>query len=389
MGLLFILDRSTGKPIYGVEERPVPRGDIPGEWYSPTEPFPLKPPPLSRMTMTMDDVSKRTPHAEKFCGEWFSRLRSQGAYTPFGSTASLSMPGTMGGGNWGGVSFDPELGYIFVNTSSLGTVGQMAPTAAGSALPYHNLGGYTRFIDQEGYPCQQPPWGELIAVNANSGDIVWRKPLGSYDELEAQGMKNTGASNIGGSIVTAGGLVFIAATTDSKFRAFDSRTGAELWVTKLDSSGTTVPMTYLGRNGRQYVVVAAGGTNRFRMIANTADKNADTVIAFALPNPQGSRVEEQNPSSPPANVSRLSTGASSVTAADAAAAAVLPEGEGKAVVLSVCTKCHGPANFSTLRMSRTGWEDEVEDMKDRGAIGTNDDFKKVIDYLTKNFPPKQ
>jgi quinoprotein glucose dehydrogenase len=148
-------------------------------------------------------------------------------------------------------------------------------------------------------------------------------------------------------------------------------------------------MTYLGRNGRQYVVVAAGGTNRFRMIANTADKNADTVIAFALPNPQGSRVEEQNPSSPPANVSRLSTGASSVTAADAAAAAVLPEGEGKAVVLSVCTKCHGPANFSTLRMSRTGWEDEVEDMKDRGAIGTNDDFKKVIDYLTKNFPSKQ
>ena len=189
----------------------------------------------------------------------------------------------------------------------------------GSALPYHNLGGYTRFIDQEGYPCQQPPWGELIAVNANTGDIAWRKPLGSYDELEAQGMKNAGASNIGGSIVTAGGLVFIAATTDSKFRAFDSRTGAELWVTKLDASGTTVPMTYLGRDGRQYVVVAAGGTNRFRMIANTADKNADTLIAFALPNPQVSQVAAQARSSPPAaNVSRMSATPSSVASAEVA-----------------------------------------------------------------------
>jgi glucose dehydrogenase len=118
----------------------------------------------------------------------------------------------------------------------------------------------------------------MTAVNANTGEIVWRKPLGSYDELEAQGLKNTGAPNIGGSIATAGGLVFIAATTDSKFRAFDSRTGEELWVVKLDASGTTVPMTYLGRDGKQYVPVAAGGTNRFRMIANTADKNSDALI---------------------------------------------------------------------------------------------------------------
>jgi quinoprotein glucose dehydrogenase len=319
----------------------------------------------------------------------------------------------MGGGNWGGVSFDPDLGYIFVNTSSLGTVGQMAPTVAGSALPYRNLGGYTRFIDQEGFPCQQPPWGELIAVNANTGDIVWRKPLGSYDELEAQGMKNTGATNIGDSIVTAGGLVFIAATTDSKFRAFDSRTGTELWVTKLESSGSTVPMTYLGRDGKQYVVVAAGGTNRLRMIANTADKNSDALIAFALSNPQDGRVGPQatvsQNSYPPAaaTASGLSqsipntsgeanakaiipaTTASSGAAANAAAVAALPEGEGKTIVLSVCTKCHGPTNFSTLRMSRSAWEDEVDDMKDRGAIGTDDDFKKIVDYLAKNFPPRQ
>jgi len=221
-----------------------------------------------------------------------------------------------------------------------------------------------------------------VAV-AHNGNLT--NAMKVRDELEAQGMKNTGASNIGGSIVTAGGLVFIAATTDSKFRAFDSRTGAELWVTKLDASGTTVPMTYLGRDGRQYVVVAAGGTNRFRMIANTADKNADTLIAFALPNPHDSQVAAQARSSrPAANVSSMSTTPSSVAPAE-----VLPEGEGKAIVISVCTKCHGPTNFSTLRMSRTGWEDEVEDMKDRGAVGTEDDFKKIIDYLARNFPPKQ
>src|ERR1700684_2893101 len=158
-------------------------------------------------------------------------------------------------------------------------------------------------------------------------------------------MKNTGASNIGGSIVTAGGLVFIAATTDSKFRAFDSRTGAELWVTKLDSSGSTVPMTYLGRDGKQYVVVAAGGTNRLRMIANTADKNSDALIAFALRNAQDGRVEtvSQNSYPPPA-------APSSGAAANAAAAAPLPAGVGKEIVLLVCTKCHGPTNFSTVGM---------------------------------------
>jgi quinoprotein glucose dehydrogenase len=297
-------------------------------------------------------------------------------------TPSLSMPGTMGGGNWGGVSFDPQLGYIFVNTSSLGTVGQMAATAPGTALPYHNLGGYTRFIDQDGYPCQKPPWGEMSAVNANTGEIVWRTPLGSYDELEAQGLKNTGAPNIGGSIATAGGLVFIAATTDSKFRAFDSRTGEELWVTKLDASGTTVPMTYLGSDGKQYVVVAAGGTNRFRMIANTADKNSDTLIAFAVSDKQQLGSGPQSNSSPVAPLRPNASASTTGTMAD------LPEGQGKATVIAVCTKCHGPSNFTTLRMSRSAWESEVADMKDKGAVATDDDFKRIVDYLAATFPPR-
>lgn len=334
--------------------------------------------------MTEDDVSTRTPGSHRFCGEWLSRLRFEGPYTPFGTTPSLSMPGSMGGGDWGGVSFDPELGYIYVNTNNLGGVGHMAPSAAGAPMPYHNEGGYTRFIDEDQYPCQQPPWGQLSAVNADTGEVVWQRPLGSYDELEAQGVKNTGAPNMGGSIVTAGGLVFVAATTDSKFRAFDSRTGAELWTARLDASGTAVPMTYLGRDGTQYVVIASGGTNRFRMIANTAGKLSDALIAFSL-------TGKESGSAPPMGRSSGSpeTPAAALQAAPGRAGAALPEGEGKATVVAICTKCHDAAVFTNAGMSREGWEAVVESMKENGAAGTDDQFKEVTDYLAKNFPSRR
>ena len=383
MGLLFILDRSTGRPVFGVEERPVPKSDTPGEESWPTQPFPLKPPPLARMSMTKNDITRRTPEAERFCSEWFGRLRNEGPYTPVGTTPSLSMPGTMGGGNWGGVSFDPLLGYIFVNTSSLGGTGHMVQAPPGAPMAYRNEGGYTRFLDQDQYPCQAPPWGELSAVDANTGDVVWRRPLGSYDELEAKGLKDTGASNMGGSIVTAGGLVFIAATTDGKFRAFDSRTGKELWMTRLDATGDTVPMTFEGKSGKQYVVVAAGGTNRFRMIANTADKTGDALIAFSLPAPHetgGSLQTERTP--PPA--ARNATAA--VSRRDLSApGAPLPAGTERELVIRTCTKCHGAAVFSTARMSRKGWENEVAAMIEKGATGTDAEMKAVTDYLVKNF----
>jgi glucose dehydrogenase len=250
--LLFILDRRTGEPVFGIEERPVPKGDVPGEWYSPTEPFPLKPAPLAKTSLNADELSKRSPEAEKFCKDWFSKLHNNGPFTPYGTTPTLLIPGSQGGGNWGGVSFDPKLGLIFTNTNNIAAVGQMISRPDG-VLPYRNNGGSTRFIDQQGYPCNAPPWAQLSAINANTGEIVWQSVLGSYDELEAQGLKNTGAIAMGGPIVTAGDLVFIAATTDSKFRAFDARNGKELWVTKLDASGTTVPMTYMGSNGKQYL----------------------------------------------------------------------------------------------------------------------------------------
>jgi quinoprotein glucose dehydrogenase len=384
MGLLFILNRMTGQPVFGVEERPVPKSDVPGEDSWPTQPFPLKPPPLARLSITAADITNRTPEAHRFCAEWFSKLRHQGPYTPFGMTASLMMPGTMGGGNWGGVSFDPKLGYIFVNTSSLGGTGHMVKADAGARMPYRNEGGYTRFIDQDQYPCQQPPWGELSAVNANTGNIAWRVPLGSYDEVEAQGLKNAGAPNMGGSIVTAGGLVFIAATTDAKFRAFDSGTGKELWMARLDATGDAVPMTYQGRNGKQYVVIAAGGTNRFRMLANTAAVAADTLIAFSLPDVGESVSSVQTGAAVP-RPARQTPRVRFSEADLRAAGPPLPEGAGKEIVVRMCTKCHGTAVFSKLRMDRAGWQDEVADMVEKGAAGTAGEIRAVVDYMARHF----
>ncbi len=383
MGMLFILDRMTGEPVFGVEERPVPKSDVPGEESWPTQPFPLKPPPLARMNLTLDDMTTRTPEAHKFCVEWFSRLRHQGPYTPFGLTPTLQVPGTMGGGNWGGVSFDPQLGYVFVNTSSLGGTGQMVPAAPGAPMPYRNEGGYTRFLDQDQFPCQQPPWGELTAVNANTGDIAWRVPLGSYDQIEAQGLKNAGAANMGGSIATAGGLVFIAATTDSKFRAFDSRTGKELWMTRLDATGDAVPMTDRGRTGKQYVVIAAAGTNRFRMIANTADETADTLIAFALPDANETRTTSNAAGSPnaPTGVPRAGLSEAELKAPGPA----LPDGDGRRVVARMCASCHGTAVFSAMRMSREAWEAEVAAMVEKGAVGTDEEIRTAVAYLMRHF----
>jgi quinoprotein glucose dehydrogenase len=224
----------------------------------------------------------------------------------------------------------------------------------------------------------------LTAVNANTGDIAWRVPLGNYDEVEAQGLRNAGTPNMGGSMVTAGGLVFIAATTDARFRAFDSRTGKELWMARLDATGDAVPMTYQGRNGKQYVVIAAGGTNRFRMLANTAGQTADSLIAFSLPDAGDSR----SPVETGAAVTQSKRRTPRVRFSEEdlrAAGPPLPEGAGKELVVRMCTKCHGTAVFSRIRMTREGWGDEVTDMIEKGATGTPDEIRRVVDYLASHY----
>lgn len=279
MGLVFVFDRRTGKPLFPIEERPTPKSDVPGEASWPTQPIPLKPPALSRSSMTAADLTDVTPESHAACAAMFANLENHGRYTPYGTNPTVVFPGTLGGATWSGLSFNPKLGYIYVNTNEVGAVGQMVKNAPGSPTAYRRTspkGAYARFWDDNLWPCQKPPWGLLTAININSGDIAWRVPLGITEALEAKGIHDTGAPNIGGSIATAGGLVFIAATNDSRFRAFDARTGREAWSTKLDAAGYATPATYLGRDGRQYVVIAAGGGGFF------GTELGDSLIAFAL-----------------------------------------------------------------------------------------------------------
>lgn len=281
-GLLFVLDRFTGQPLFPIEERPVPQSRLPGEVTWPTQPFPVRTPPLAKILVTRDDLTTVTPESRKYCLETFGSMLPGRIFNPWGLTMSLEMPGTMGGTDWGGASFDPSTGYLYVNVTELGAVGEMKPQAPGSPEAYvwgSEWGSYARFWDDHQYPCQQPPWGTMNAVDLNTGDIVWRVPLGVVDALEAKGIPQTGIYNLGGSVVTAGGLVFIGATADRRFRAFDARSGKELWVTKLEANGYATPLTYLGKKTKkQFVVIAVGPSLRF----GTGTSAATVLAAFTL-----------------------------------------------------------------------------------------------------------
>jgi glucose dehydrogenase len=264
--LLFILNRTTGTPIYSTEEHEVARDNrTPGDENWPTQPVPVKPPALGRTSFRPEEISTVTPEHAAFCKEL---LASDGGaltgalYAQYGPKMRVVFPSFLGGANWGGASFDPKLGYLFVNTQNLGGILKLVKNADGTRWIRKGpaLSPAARFWQPSTFwPCQRPPWGELSAVNVNTGDVVWRVPLGEYDELKAKGIPKTGALNIGGSIVTAGGLVFIGATLDDKFRAFDARTGEELWVTKLHAAAHAVPITYQTKGGKQYVAIMASG----------------------------------------------------------------------------------------------------------------------------------
>jgi quinoprotein glucose dehydrogenase len=275
-GYMYFLERETGRSIYPVEERPVPQSDVPGEKTWPTQPFPTKPGPLARVSIRPDEIFTGEPEHEKYCRDVVAKIggiHNLGPYTPYSSTeVRVIFPGQQGGPNFGGVSVDSSLGYVFVNVRNLGGLGRLEKTAAGDSMAYRRtspLGQGTMFArfsnTERGLPCQPPPWAELMAVNASTGEFAWRIPLGTMDEMEAKGVRNTGALGQGGSIVTAGGLVFIAGTIDKRFRAFESRTGKLLWEGKLDTEGHTNPMTYMGRNGKQYVAIVSSGLNVFAL----------------------------------------------------------------------------------------------------------------------------
>lgn len=280
-GFVFLFHRVTGEPLYPIEERPVPPSEVPGEQAWPTQPFPLKPPPFARQGMRPDELTDVTPESRAFCAKLMDGAVLGSLYTPIGLRPTILFPGTNGGANWGGASFDPETRTLYVNSMDVGMVYRMVKRPEGARIPYRAQGPGTessRFWDPNLYPCQKPPWGHLTAIDLDRGEFRWRVVLGLVDELRARGLPPTGAPNIGGSLVTAGGLVFIGATNDRRFRAFDKDTGRELWSHLLPASAHATPMTFLGRTtGKQFVVIAAGGGNKYNR------EYTDHLVAFSLP----------------------------------------------------------------------------------------------------------
>lgn len=274
--LLFLLDRVTGEPIHGVTERPVPPSTAEGEFASPTQPFPNKPEPLTRMSFDLSELADITPEHTAACKAIVERDGIVGStmYEPRRDDAmSVIFPGGAGGAQWAGGAFDPRRRLFVFNSNQMGYAEKLVKGADGE---WGVQGG--RFQDPATRsPCHKPPWGELIAVNVDTGDVAWRSILGVSDHFPP-GKQQTGRPSNGGPTLTASGLAFMAGADDSRFRAFDTQTGKELWTYRLDHSAHATPITYQGRDGRQYVAVVATGGSVLNSPAG-----GDSVMVFALP----------------------------------------------------------------------------------------------------------
>ena len=392
MGLIFVLDRDTGEPVFPVVDRPVPASNVPGEEAWPTQPYPVLPPPLVRQQLFESDLTDITPESHAHVLEIFKQHETGSLYTPASRAGTITTPGHLGGMQWHGGAFDPETNVLYVNANEAPTIhtllplksdnmiadqsavqrgqniynanctachglnkqgnppsfppltdlqyddgeiesiikdglGGMPPFSQFSDEELNDLTAYLQsnleeteirktntssaqeventddapptwsggdgvwewstttpqysnnapfFVDHMGYPAIKPPWGTLNAVDLGTGQILWKKPLGEHPELVEMGIRNTGTINMGGAVLTAGNLIFIGATMDEKFRAFDKFTGEVLWEYQLPAGGYATPSVY-EIDGKQYVVIAAGGG------AKPGTPLGDSIIAFALP----------------------------------------------------------------------------------------------------------
>jgi quinoprotein glucose dehydrogenase len=367
-GHVLVFERATGKSLYPIEYRKVPTTGVDGETLAETQPFPLLPPPFARQVLTKEMLTERTPEAHQAALERFQKIHSNGQFEPPSLEGTVIFPGYDGGGEWGGAAFDPETGWLYVNSNEMAWIlrlvertrpkpsqlsgkslyesncaschggdlrgsppefpallslgkkysdsevrtvirqglgrmpafsriggdairaiadyiltGKDAAASMGELKPSpmdlkYTMDGYNKFLDPDGYPAIAPPWGTLNAIDLNDfkrGRIVWQIPFGEYPELAAKGMRDTGSENYGGPIVTKNGLLFIGATNyDKKFRVFDKLTGKLLWETTLPAAGNATPAMY-EVNGRQFVVIAAGG-------GKSKDPPGGSYVAFAL-----------------------------------------------------------------------------------------------------------
>ena len=315
MGLVFLLNRETGEPIFPIEERNVPQGAIAGDYLSKTQPFPSKPKGLTPTHLDPEDVFGFTPWDRGYCEKATKELRNEGLYTPPSLEGSVHYPSAIGGANWGGPAIDSSRNILIANTMNLSSTIVMIPrdecktalqnskehnnnkivSGAIEALardkvqarfsglqpnegtPYCTLRAYG-FLSPLGVPCTKPPWGNMTAIDLVTGEHLWQIPLGTSKDLAPFPFWwIKGAPNLGGPTVTAAGLTFIAATSDYYLRAFDTETGEELAKFRLPTGGHATPITYKNKGGRQFIVIAAGGHWALGSPAS------DHLIAFALP----------------------------------------------------------------------------------------------------------
>jgi quinoprotein glucose dehydrogenase len=360
-GYLYVFNRTTGAPLFPIEERPYPASTTPGEIASKTQPYPLMPEPFAPQAVTEDTLTNRTPAAHQWAVKRLREIHHDGQFVPLSiGQDTLVSPSFEGGAEWGGPAVDPDTNILYINSNNYASIGALAvhnadssgrstylrqcsichgdhregsppefpsllnishrltsgqiattiregkgrmpatpvgetslkqlldylntdkdlPSTAPSldAATQYTMTGYRRFVDPDGYPATAPPWGTLNALDLKTGKYLWKIPLGQYPELVARGLPDTGSENYGGPIVTAGGLIFIAATNfDHKIRAFDKTTGKLLWEATLPFAGNATPATY-EVDGRQYVVIAVGGSSM-----NPRGPLGGAYIAFALP----------------------------------------------------------------------------------------------------------
>jgi quinoprotein glucose dehydrogenase len=317
VGYVFLLNRLTGEPIFPVEERPVPQSTVPGEHSSPTQPFPSKPRPLHPQRLDSGDIWGLTFWDKGKCAQEIGALDYRGLFTPPSLEGSLEYPGLGGGINWGGVSVDPVTNRMVVSLQTAPFVIQLVPRAeyakrgtnppsekpqpqrtADATAGGANASELVALNPQEGAPyvavrkpllsplmtpCTRPPWGKLVSIDLNRGEVLWERTLGNLHGLAPLlgGWLDWGTPNSGGSLQTRSGLIFIAATMDSYFRAFDATSGAELWRYQLPYGGQATPMTYRARSGgKQYLVIAAGGHGPL------GTTPGDAIVAFTLEDSQ-------------------------------------------------------------------------------------------------------
>lgn len=296
-GLVFVLDRDTGEPVFPVEERAVPQGGVPGEVLSPTQPFPIKPRMLVNDRLEPDDVYGLTPWDKDDCRKRVAALRQDGIFTPPSLQGTLQYPFGGGGANWGSTAFHPRANLVIVNVNNLaGSItlrrrGQEAEdlrTSIPEVQEIAEMRGTPYVMTRDilmsglGIPCSPPPWGTLNAIDMDTGEVVWTTPLGTTQDIAPFGIAlSLGVPNVGGPITTGSGLIFIGAAMDDYLRAFDLHSGNELWKGRLPAGGQATPMTYVWK-GQQYVVIAAGGN------ARSQSRLGDFVVAYTLPAHDGS-----------------------------------------------------------------------------------------------------